>query len=62
LRHHENIFDNATNPNDYVYTFNNATKSVTKKSTPQEIFVWHNELKQLLSQEQSNTQDRKTHV
>ena len=54
LRHHEYIFDNATNPNDYVYTFNNATKSVTKRSTPQEIFVWHNELKQLLSQEQSN--------
>ena len=58
LMHHEYIFREAAN--DYVYTFPGATKSVTKRSTPQEIFDWYTELEGLRSREQLNRQGGKT--
>lgn len=58
LMHHEYIFREAAN--DYVYTYPGATKSVTKTSTPQEIFNWYNKLEELRSREQSNRRGGKS--
>ena len=55
---HKHIFRNE--PDDYVYKCDNATKSVTKTSTRQEIFDWYTEWKELRPCEQSNRRGGKS--
>lgn len=58
LELHKHIFRNE--PDDYVYKCDNATISVTKTSTPQEIFDWYTEWKELRPCEQSNRRGGKS--